>query len=66
MNQKLQLSTISGAEVEVIPWEPKTLSSEVDPLQLMEGKVIENLPRLTLKISTKIGGATSENHQRTF
>jgi hypothetical protein len=42
-----------------IPWEPKKLSSEVGPPQLMEGKVIEKLTRLTLKISThsrKVGG----------
>ena len=33
-----------------VPQEPKKLSSEVGPPQLMEGKVIEKLTRLTLKI----------------
>ena len=33
-----------------IPWEPKKLSSETGPPQLIEGKVIEKLTRLTLKI----------------
>ena len=49
-----------------IPWEPKKLSLEVDPPQLMEGKVIEKLTRLTLKSSThskKIGGPPLKNHQ---